>query len=338
MNLPYPLTYVEFLINFKILIDNPVNSFFIYLCQGFIIILSLNYILKTLFQAVSYSRLKGRFNKLEFSSDSFLHMQIKLISQKLQQNKIPEIYEFSQTRPLIYTAGIIKPSIFISCSFTDKLSQEELQTVLAHELNHIKRKDALWLKIFEFSTLFFPVFTVLVLGQYLIYFKLSSLLCFSIALFLNILILTKGKALFVFLREITCDDNTVSCTGDPLLLASTLIKVWKIGRELSVYNYKYSFQFISSIILSPLRFNSRIKRLINYKKPVFTRIIEKSFLTGFSIILFVLSSFLVYTYSEFKDIKIEKTSNGLSLDIRKDNSDIPGQKKQDIIMKVINTN
>ncbi len=64
----------------------------------------------------------------------------------------------SDDRPLAFTLGCIKPSIFISRGLTKLLNRRQMRMVVKHEIAHIRNKDILKNTLFEFllSLHFFP--------------------------------------------------------------------------------------------------------------------------------------------------------------------------------------
>lgn len=102
-------------------------------------------------------------------------------------------------RPLALTCGLCRPTILLSTWMVAQLDRRELAAVLAHELAHIARRDALatWL-----ATTLRDAFCYLP-GGWLIHRRLREE------------------------AELACDDLTVMATARPLALASALAKVWR---------------------------------------------------------------------------------------------------------------
>lgn len=102
------------------------------------------------------------------------------------------------TRPLALTFGLRRPTIVLSTWMLDHLDQREVEAVLAHELEHVARRDYLvgWL-----ATLLRDAFFYLP-TSHIAYRHLQQE------------------------KELACDDSTVCVTHRPLALASALTKVW----------------------------------------------------------------------------------------------------------------
>ena len=84
------------------------------------------------------------------------------------------------------------------------------------------------------------------------------------------------KRHFLFLKELRCDDRTIKIIKDPLLLASTIIKVWRAGNRLQRENSFLSLSQVNSLINANKGVESRIRRLSDYrifsKKTLFKKI------------------------------------------------------------------
>jgi len=120
--------------------------------------------------------------------------------------------------------------VLVSEALCSSLDDEELEAVLAHELSHIKRKDAL----------FAPVVSVC-----------SRLLAFSP-------FAQSAYRIFVQAREEAVDDLAVRATGQPLALASCLVKAWRLSQR-----YQAKHLPVSGLLSSSGSVGIRIKRLLD---------------------------------------------------------------------------
>ncbi len=101
-------------------------------------------------------------------------------------------------RPLALTYGLFRPTVLLSTWMVKHLDRRELEAVLAHELEHVARRDYL------------VIWLATVLRDAFFYVPAS-------------------RAAYRQLqheKELACDDSTVGATQRPLALASALTKVW----------------------------------------------------------------------------------------------------------------
>lgn len=104
-------------------------------------------------------------------------------------------------KPLVFTAGVFKPEVFVSKGLIEALSEEELRAVLLHELGHGKRWDPLRLLIVR---------------------TISDALWF-------LPFIRELAAGFLDAAEQAADEAAVQRLPDPLDLASAIVKVAKGG-------------------------------------------------------------------------------------------------------------
>lgn len=101
-------------------------------------------------------------------------------------------------QPLALTAGLWRPVVLLSTWMVKHLDRRELEAVLAHELEHVARRD------------YFVIWLATVLRDAFFY-------------------LPTSRAAYRLLqkeKELACDDGAVGVTRRPLALASALAKVW----------------------------------------------------------------------------------------------------------------
>jgi len=102
-------------------------------------------------------------------------------------------------RPLALTCGLFRPTVLLSRWMVECLDRRELESVLAHELAHVARRDYLvvWLATVLRDAFFYLPTTWAVYRQ------------------------------LQHEKELACDDLAVGVTNRPLALASALAKVWQ---------------------------------------------------------------------------------------------------------------
>lgn len=102
-------------------------------------------------------------------------------------------------QPLALTFGLLRPTLLLSSWMVKRLDRRELESVLAHELAHVARRDypVIWLATVLRDAFFY---------------------------------LPTSRAAYRQLqreKELACDDLAVHATNRPLALASALAKVWQ---------------------------------------------------------------------------------------------------------------
>lgn len=120
------------------------------------------------------------------------------LGRRIHTDRVRVFLSFSE-QPLAFTCGIFRPMIILSTWMIDHLDRRELEAVLAHEMEHVARRDYLvvWLSL-VLRDAFFYLPTCHIAYRQLQHEK-----------------------------ELACDDMTVRVTRRPLALASALAKVWQ---------------------------------------------------------------------------------------------------------------
>ena len=134
-------------------------------------------------------------------------------------------------RPLAFTYGLWRPKIILSTWMIDHLDRREFEAVLAHELEHVVRRDYLviWLATILRDAFFY------VPTSWSAYRQLQHE------------------------KELACDDRAVGTTHRPLALASALAKVWQHAIEGSQFA---QFGKAQPLVDAGEAINDRIERLL----------------------------------------------------------------------------
>ncbi len=143
-------------------------------------------------------------------------------------------------RPLALTCGVFRPTILLSTWMVRHLDHRELEAVLAHELEHVARRDypVMWLAtVLRDAFFYLPT-------SWAAYRQLSHE------------------------KELVCDDLAAGSTHRPLALASALAKVWQDAVE--------EPGFVRLGLAQPLlgageSINGRIERLLAPPAPTTSR-------------------------------------------------------------------
>lgn len=147
-------------------------------------------------------RLISHLRRLEEVTDADLLSRFRELAER-SGITAPRLLVAQSDYPAAHAVSIIRPGVIVTRGLLDKLEAPELDAVLAHELSHIRRRDTLF---------------TLMLGL------LSALQAFNP--FAGLMMkLALGE------REKVCDAEAARITGNPLSLASGLLKIAQ-GRTL----------------------------------------------------------------------------------------------------------
>lgn len=171
----------------------------------------------------------------------------------------PRVLLCASDRPLALTYGLFRPGMLLSTWMLDTLDQREREAVLAHELEHLARRDYLvtWL-----ATILRDAFFYLPTSR-IAYRQLQHE------------------------KELACDDLVVSATQRPLALASALAKVWLHAVEPPRLARSSTAQAIEGAGES---LNGRIERLLAVPGPSQSMMQSRTgrLLPGISTVMFLL--------------------------------------------------
>ena len=136
------------------------------------------------------------------AADPELQALTESLAQRLNA-PYPRVLLCVGNRPLALTYGLFRPTVLLSTWMLEALDRRELEAVLAHELEHIARRDYLvtWLATILRDAFFYLPTSRIAYRQ------------------------LQGE------KELACDDLVVSATRRPLALASALAKVWLYAVE-----------------------------------------------------------------------------------------------------------
>ncbi|HEU0030039.1 MAG TPA: M56 family metallopeptidase [Kofleriaceae bacterium] len=89
--------------------------------------------------------------------------EIAAVSREVE----PGVFVASVTTAFCFTAGIIRPRIYVSSAIWDTLEADERAAMLAHERAHVRQRDLAWRMLFGIATLFgAPILARVVLGRW----------------------------------------------------------------------------------------------------------------------------------------------------------------------------
>ena len=185
--------------------------------------------------------------------------------------RLPPLHRHADEGPLAFTTGCLRPAVFLAPALIRSLGADELRAVLVHELVHVRQRDNLraWLG----SLL--PLGALVVLLQaaalYVMFFRMEIPFGFAQAGLLAAAVLallwTFRSVIWprvVFRRELSCDDRVVEAVRDPLVVAASLVQVWRLQRALSP---RRGARWVHAHPLVRTRpsVEERVRRLVDYR-------------------------------------------------------------------------
>ena len=289
--------YVALLVNFNILVANPTSCSAVELLRLFSYTLLIVFVLKFLIHVFTFRYLKTKFAALTENSHPDIFKIYKSSAHKVGLKRVPKLFEFHNAKPLVFTIGSLQPTIFLAPMVSQKLAADELQATFIHELIHIKRRDNL---LIWFAEIFFFAIPLLIIQVFAISF-IFSIANSSYALLGALLMLVVFKAFLwkrmIFLRELSCDDLSVEKIKDPLILAASLVNVWRLSKDLPNYRWRHGLAFSQTLLPSFITLHARIKRLTNYRRPWFKFFFAKVLKVTGTLFIIVSSIFLWRFYT-----------------------------------------
>jgi heat shock protein HtpX len=168
-------------------------------------------------------------NKVENDEYPELHSMVNNISQQANIPK-PEVAVADTELPNAFAAGRSQDSsvVCVTTGLIKKLDDEELESVIAHEVAHIKNRDVIVMTVAGLITMLSGIVI-----RYGVYFTLGGrdargFVAYLGILFVSILTYIVGYILIRALsryREFAADRGSAQLTGNPTALAEALRKI-----------------------------------------------------------------------------------------------------------------
>jgi Zn-dependent protease with chaperone function len=184
--------------------------------------------------------------------------------------RLPLLHRHADEDSLAFTTGCFRPAVFLAPALVRSLGAEELRAVLVHELVHVRRRDNLRALLGS----------LLAIGAFVLVLQVAALYALSqveqqlgfthagliVAAVLAMLWTLRSVAWprAVFRRELSCDDHVVKVLQNPLVVAASLVQVWRLQKALS------SRRGVRLVHAQPFLRNGpsveeRVRRLIDYR-------------------------------------------------------------------------
>jgi Zn-dependent protease with chaperone function len=218
-------------------------------------------------------RLRRRCPAYSPEEFSALHVLYRQAGALVGIRALPPLHRYTDERPLAFTTGFFRPAVFLAPSVVDGLGVDELRAVLVHELIHVRRRDNLRAWINGLLPLGATVLVLQASTLYLLFFHVPLRFGFGQA---GLLIAVVASLLWgfrsvawprvLFRREVSCDDRVVKAVGDPLVVASSLVQVWRLQRA-SPTRPRSRWLHAHALLSTQPTVQERVRRLIEYRPP-----------------------------------------------------------------------
>ena len=263
--------YTSLLVGVKFLLSNPAACSAVEMLRALTLLLCAAAAARIGAHCVADRRLRRRSPLYGLEEFSGLYELYREAGARVGLKRLPPLHRQVDEDPLAFTTGCFRPAVFLAPALIRSLGADELRAVLVHELIHVRRRDNLraWLG----SLL--PVGALVVLLQaaalYVMFFQVELRFGFPhasllVALVLGLLWTFRSFALprAVFRRELSCDDRVVETLRNPLVVAASLVKVWRLQRALPGRRGA-SWIHAHALIRTRPSVEERVRRLIDYR-------------------------------------------------------------------------
>jgi Zn-dependent protease with chaperone function len=219
---------------------------------------------------VAYRSLRRRspvYGRDEFSA---LYDLYREAGELVGLRRLPPLHRHADADPLAFTTGCFRPAVFLAPALVRALGTDELRAVLVHELVHVRRCDNL--RALLGSLL--PIGALVLVLQAAALYALSRVeqqLGFAHAGLIAAAVLTLlwtfrsvAWPRAVFRRELSCDDQVVDVLQNPLVVAASLVQVWRLQRALPRRRGARLIHAHALLRPGPSA-EERVRRLIDYR-------------------------------------------------------------------------
>ena len=215
-------------------------------------------------------RLRRRSPLYGAAECSGLHDLYREAGARVGLRRLPPLHRHADEAPLAFTTGCFRPAVFLAPALVHSLGADELRAVLVHELVHVRRRDNLRGLLGSLLPIGALVVMVQVAALYALY-TMQQRLGFAhaglvVAAVLALLWTFRSVAWprVVFRREVTCDDHVVAALQNPLVVAASLVQVWRLQRALP---RRPAARWIHAhpLLRSRPSVEERVRRLVDYR-------------------------------------------------------------------------
>ncbi|HLM66649.1 MAG TPA: M48 family metalloprotease, partial [Longimicrobium sp.] len=188
---------------------------------------------------VGDQRLRRRFTVYGPDEFSGLYDLYREAGTRVGLSRLPPLHRHADEGPLAFTTGCFRPAVFLAPAVIRALGTDELRAVLVHELVHVRQRDNLRAWLGSFLSIGALVVLVQAAALYVMFYQMGLPFGFAqaglLAAGVLALLWTFRSVVWprvVFGRELSCDERVVKALQDPLVVAASLVQVWRLQRAL----------------------------------------------------------------------------------------------------------
>ncbi len=149
---------------------------------------------------------------------------------KVGLRRPPLLRQGASRRTPMFVAGVWRPTVYVHPGLAKSLDDAELEAALTHELVHVKRWDNLRLWLLDLAFAAIPLFAIQLFAVDFACKPPLAAAIFAGSIATIVLCRLFVRRRYLLAREFSCDDRAVRLTGEPLSLASSLVKTWRFLR------------------------------------------------------------------------------------------------------------
>ncbi|HEX2208440.1 MAG TPA: M48 family metalloprotease [Longimicrobium sp.] len=220
---------------------------------------------------VADRRLRRRFPVYGPHEFSGLYDLYREAGTRVGLKRLPPLHRHADQGPLAFTTGCFWPAVFLAPAVIRSLGTDELRAVLAHELVHVRQRDNLRAWIGSLLSIGALVVLVQAAALYVMFYQMGLPFGFEqaglLAAGVLALLWTFRSVVWprvVFGRELSCDERVVEAVQNPLVVAASLVQVWRLQRALPC-RPRVRWIHAHPLLRTRPSVEARVRRLMDYR-------------------------------------------------------------------------
>jgi Zn-dependent protease with chaperone function len=220
---------------------------------------------------VADRRLRRRFPVYGPDEFSGLYDLYREAGARVGLKRLPPLHRHADQGPLAFTTGCFWPAVFVAPAVIRSLGTDELRAVLVHELVHVRQRDNLRAWLGSLLSIGALVVLVQAAALYVMFYQMGLPFGFAqaglLAAGVLALLWTFRSVVWprvVFGRELSCDQQVVEAVQNPLVVAASLVQVWRLQRALP-HRPRARWIHAHPLLRTRPSVEARVRRLMDYR-------------------------------------------------------------------------